>query len=157
MADALAPVPFATAQELRARWPDMPPGSDEHAGVLLEDASQFIMDVCPTAANVTAATRRRVVCSVVRRSMESAVPAGGDQHTQTAGPFSQSFTASNPSGDFYLTKTERKALGEGEQRAFTVAVAGSATVEHRPWCSVMFGAYCSCGAELTLEGPLWEA
>lgn len=155
----IAPFPFASVQELRARWPDMPPGADAHAGILLEDASQFIVDVCPAAASAPVATRRRVVCSVVRRSMESGLPAGVEQQTQTAGPFSQSFTVANSSGDFYLTKNERKALGEGAQRAFGVDVAGPGQVlDHRPWCNAMYGAaYCSCGAALTGEGPLWEA
>ena len=151
-------MPFATATELRARWPDMPPGADAHAGVQLEDASQFILDVCPSAAGASVSTRRRVVCSVVRRSMEAALPAGVAQETQTAGPFTRALTPVNSSGDFYLTKNERKSLGEGAQRAFGATVASYAyAVEHRPWCSVMFGAYCSCGADLTLAGPLWEA
>ena len=151
--------PFATVADLRDRWPDMPPGSDEHAATLLEDASQFILDVCPTAVSASESTRRRVVCSVVRRSMEAGLPAGVDQMSQTAGPFSQQFTSSNSAGDFYLTKSEKKALGEGGQRAFGVDVASwGAAVSHRPWCSLMLGAlYCSCGADLTGSGPLWEA
>lgn len=155
----VTPFPFASVTDLRDRWPDMPPGSDAHAGVLLEDASQFILDVCPSAEFSTEATRRRVVCSVVRRTMESAMPTGVDQMSQTAGPFSQQFTASNSGGDFYLTKSEKKALGEGTQKAFGATVAAyGATVTHRPWCSLMFGAlYCSCGADLTGDMPLWEA
>jgi hypothetical protein len=154
------PMPFATVADLRERWPDMPPGADEHAAVLLDDASQFILDVCPTAANASASTRRRIVCSVVRRSMESSgIPAGVESFQESAGPFQQTFRPANTGGDFYLTKSEKKALGEGAQRAFGVTVAAfSATVTHRPWCSLMLGAtYCSCGADLTGEGPLWEA
>ena len=45
--DEVTPFPFATVDELKARWPDMPAGSDDHAEVLLEDASQFILDVVP--------------------------------------------------------------------------------------------------------------
>lgn len=155
----VVPFPFATVADLRARWPDMPPGSDEHAAIQLEDASQFILDVCPSAEFASEATRRRIVCSVVRRSMEAAIPAGVDQMSQAAGPFSQSFTSSNSGGDFYLTKSEKKALGEGGQKAFGVKVAAFApTLVHRPWCSLMFGAlYCSCGADLTGDTPLWEA
>lgn len=159
MADSVTPFPFATVAELRDRWPDMPAGADDHAGVQLEDASQFILDVCPTAADVSEGTRRRIVCSVVRRSMESAgVPAGVEQFSETAGPFQQSFRPANTGGDFYLTKSERKALGEGRQRAFGVDVAPVVDLaRHRPWCSLMFGAvYCSCGAALTGGEPLWE-
>lgn len=157
MAD-ISPFPFATAGELRSRWPDMPLGSDPHAEVLIEDASQFILDVCPTAVDVSAATRRRIVCAVVRRSMEAALPPGMSQSSETVGPFSHSFTASNPSGDFYLTKAEKLALGEGRQTAFSVGVSGSFVGFHRPWCNIYFGnENCSCGAALTGGEPLWEA
>ena len=97
MAD-VTPFPFATVEELKARWPDMPAGAEEHAEVLLEDASQFILDVCPSAADVLEGTRRRIVCSVVRRSIEaqSSPGAGMSQFQATTGPFTNSFTPSNP-------------------------------------------------------------
>lgn len=156
------PFPFATVEDLKARWPDMPPGSDEHAAILLEDASEFILDVCPSAASAREGTRRRIVCAVVRRSMEAqASPSAGMSSFQaTTGPFTNSYTPTNPHGDFYLTKAEKSALGDGRQRAFGVNVASAAVAEvHRPWCALMLGAlYCSCGADLTNgEYPLWEA
>ena len=162
MANETEPMPFATVEELRARWPDMPPGADEHAATLLEDASEFILDVCPSAASARAGTRRRIVCAVVRRSMEAqASPSAGMSTFQaTTGPFTNSYTPTNPHGDFYLTKAEKSALGCGRQRAFGVTVASVAVAEvHRPWCALMLGAlYCSCGSDLTNgEYPLWEA
>lgn len=158
MADTtVTPFPFATVDDLRARWPDMPVGSDEHAEVLLEDASQFILDVCPSAVNATESTRRRVVCAVVRRAIEAeSSPAGIDQYTATTGPFSTTY---KPSGSgFYLTKQEKASLGSGTQKAYGVQIAGfGSSVCHRPWCSLMLGAtYCSCGADLTGGEPLWE-
>lgn len=160
MADVV-PFPFATVDELKERWPDFPAGAEQHAGTLLEDASQFILDVCPSAADASESTRRRVVCSVVRRSMQSDQNdmGGMSNMSMTSGPFSVQQTAANPNGDFFLTKQEKFALGGGgRQKAFGVQVASTAGVQHRPWCSLMFGAtYCSCGADLTLEGPLWEA
>lgn len=157
MADVL-PFPFATLDELKERWPDFPVGAEPHATVLLEDASQFILDMVPEAAEVTPATRRRVVCSVVRRAMEADEGAGGvESMTMAAGPYQQTFKPTNPNGDFYLTKAEKKALGEGRQKAFGVVVGTMHTVNHQPWCSLMFLAnYCSCGADLTGDQPLWE-
>lgn len=151
--------PFASLAELRARWPDMPPGSEAHAKVLLDDAADFILETVPSATEAQLSTLRRICCSVVRRSMEAgATPAGIEQFSQAAGPFSQSVKPLNPSGDFYLTKAERKALGEGRQHAFGVQIDTTATrSRHRPWCSVTFGATCSCGADLTGGDPLWEA
>lgn len=160
MADVV-PFPFATVDELKERWPDFPAGAEQHAGTLLEDASQFILDVCPSASDVAETTRRRVVCSVVRRSMQSDQNdmGGMSNMSMTSGPFSVQQTSANPNGDFFLTKQEKFALGGGgRQKAFGVQVASTTGVHHRPWCSLMFGAaYCSCGADLTLEGPLWEA
>ena len=105
---------------------------------------------------------RRIVCAVVRRSMEAqASPSAGMSSFQaTTGPFTNSYTPTNPHGDFYLTKAEKSALGDGRQRAFGVTVGSVAVSEvHRPWCALMLGAlYCSCGADLTNgEYPLWEA
>ncbi|MCT1607160.1 phage Gp19/Gp15/Gp42 family protein [Nesterenkonia massiliensis] len=152
------PFPFATVDELKERWPDLPPGAEDHATVLLKDASQFILDVCPEAAQADPASRLRVACAVVRRSMT--VPdhlAGLSSGQETTGGVSRSWTPSNPHGDFYLTKTERRSLGAGRSRAFSVQIAGfRSSPEHRPWCSLAFGAtYCSCGADIAGE-PIYE-
>lgn len=152
------PFPFATLQELKDRWPDFPTGADAHALVLLEDASQFILDTVSTAGNAVPATRRRIVCSVVKRSMESAAAdtAGFETFQQSAGPFSAGGKPVNPSGDFYLTKSEKKALGAGAQQAFGVQIAGFDVSPHLPWCNLNFGAtYCSCGADIA-GVPIFE-
>jgi hypothetical protein len=39
---------------------------------------------------------------------------------ETTGPFSRSFNYSNPTGDLYLTKAERRLLGGGVQRAGSI-------------------------------------
>src|SRR5690625_4147423 len=107
------PFPFATVDELKSRWPDMPAGSEDHAETLLEDASQFILDVAPSASEVSASTRRRVVCSIVRSAMSAnhKEHAGLSQFHVTTAPFTFGGSPSNPHGDFYLTAQERKALG----------------------------------------------
>lgn len=151
----VTPFPFADVDDLRARWPDMPVGADVHASVLLEDASQFILDTVPTAADASEATRRRIVCAVVRRSMP-VEDTGIESFQHTAGPFSESFKPTNPNGDFYLTKQEQKALGSGAQRAFGVSIAGGQSSPHLPWCNLNFGArYCSCGTDIAGE-PIFE-
>lgn len=144
------PFPFAALEELKARWPDFPVGADAHATILLEDASQFILDTVPSAALASEATRRRIVCSVVRRAMPSTGGFDGiESYQETAGPFSQSFKPVNPSGDFYLTKSEKQALGVGIQKAFGVQISGQPASIHADWCSLNFGAtYCSCGADI---------
>ena len=149
-------VPFATVDDLKARWPDFPVGAEAHATVLLEDASQFILDTVPTAGMAAEATRRRVVCAVVRRAMPAGEDAGFESIQESVGPFSQTVRPVNPNGDFYLTKQEQKALGAGSQRAFGVDIGGAAVSPHVPWCNVNFGArYCSCGVDIAGE-PIYE-
>ena len=151
------PFPFATVEELKARWPDMPAGSEDHAGTLLEDASQFILDMVPSSVDAKESTRLRVVCAVVRRSMEASHAGGSSQASWSAGPFSMNNSPVNPHGDFYLTKNEKRALGDGKQKAYSVDITGSRVTDvHRPWCSLAFGAtYCSCGADIAGE-PIYE-
>ncbi|GAA0200707.1 hypothetical protein [Glutamicibacter creatinolyticus] len=145
------PFPFATLEDLRLRWPEMPEGQDDRIEVLLEDASQYILDVCPTAADVSERTRRRVLCSVVRRALqtESQEELGGMESLQYGtGPFSQTIRPNNPHGDFYLTRQERIALGHGKQVAFTVPMVGYGG-QHQFWCNFrLTGGPCSCGAVL---------
>jgi len=154
----VTPFPFATLLDLQARWPDFPVGADVHASVLLEDASQFILDTVPTAGAAAEATRRRIVCAVVRRAMPDADGMDGmESIQQSGGPFSVTMKPANPAGDFYLTKQEKKALGDGAQRAFGVQIAGLIASIHAEWCSLNFGAtYCSCGADIAgapIYGP----
>lgn len=114
--------PFATIEEFKARWPDMPVGADSFATTLLGDASQYMLDVCPTVMSVSNSTRRRVVCAVVKRSMIAAESGaeGMESINVGTGPFQDSWKPSNPHGDFYLTKQEKLSLGMGRQRAFSV-------------------------------------
>lgn len=111
---------FATVTELRERWPEMPTGADAQAEVLLLDASQFMVDIVPSAQDAPDGTKRRVVCAVVRRSMAADEMTGYSSVTQLAGSFQQMASATNPHGDFYLTKLEKRALGHGKQRAYEV-------------------------------------
>lgn len=116
------PVQFATPEDLRCRWAGMPSGSNDRAEVLLQDASQFILDTVPTARSAKAATRRRITCAVVRRFMESELSEnrGLSQHTVGAGPYSETQGFHNPDGSFYLRADEKHALGHGKQRAGNV-------------------------------------
>lgn len=156
---AVPTIPFAEVADLKLRWPTFPVGGEAHAEVLLGDASQFILDTVPAAANASEATRLRIVCAVVRRSMQAGSDdlVGVSQMSEAAGGVSRSWSPSNPNGDFFLTKAEKKALGDGAQRAFGVSIAGaSATSPHVPWCNLNFGArYCSCGTDIAGE-PIYE-
>lgn len=119
--------PFASTYDLEARWRSLSEAEIGIAGVKLDDASMILrskrrdMDAAVAADPVLAAEARRIVCAMVKRSMQA--PAGQDgvgQFQQSAGPFAQNLTFANPGGDLYLTKAEKSALGIGGQRAFTV-------------------------------------
>lgn len=156
MAEVL-PFPFATLQELKDRWPDFPAGAEVYAQTQLEDASQFILDTVPSSATAPAATRRRIVCAVVRRAMkaEDADLEGLENVQVGAGPFQ--FSGKGSDSDFYLKKAEKNALGDGTQEAFGVQIAGFGYSAHLPWCSLNFGAtYCSCGVDIA-GVPIFEA
>lgn len=114
--------PFATVKDLKDRWPDFPVGADDFSEILLGDASQYIVDVCSTVLDVSANTRKRVVCAVVKRSMvaQFADLEGVESMQMGAGPYQQTWKPTNPHGDFYLTKQEKLSLGCGRQRAFSI-------------------------------------
>lgn len=65
-----------------------------------------------------------VVCEMVKTAAPTdAGGAGVASIQQSAGPYSQSTTFANPVGDLYFSKKQRKLLGCGGQRAFTVSMA----------------------------------
>lgn len=107
---------FATVSDLEARWRPLSETERSKAEVLLEDASAYLSAlVCPDP-NCDGQTNilRTVTCSMARRSMSSEMDAYGLSSMQiTAGPYSQSVSYANPSGDFYLTGFEKKLLGIG--------------------------------------------
>lgn len=90
------------------------------AGELLVDASQLILDEVPEAGDRPAATLRRVVCAVVKRAMSSPGGEALSSLQQGAGPFQMTRQYANPTGDLYLTRSEKRALGYGRQRAFEI-------------------------------------
>ena len=117
--------------DFKARWPEYA-GTDEAANIKLLDASNIIRENVPGVDGRIATDElfrssvERVICSMVRRALNPAVIGfeGMKQVQDTTGPFSQGFTLSNPDGDLYLTKAEKRSLGIGGQRAFSVDLLG---------------------------------
>lgn len=122
-------VAYATFADLQARWPGIPDSSQDRAEALLEDAAVILDTELPPVPDAEgevpdARVRRLVSCSMVERILKGDGMAHGvTQGSRTMGPFSESVTFSNPNGDLYLTKGERKLLGVGRQRAFTIDMA----------------------------------
>lgn len=118
--------PFATPDDLAARWHPLTSDETERAHTLIGDASDLIMTQCPRWRGASDATLRRICCAMVKRAMLASDRAGVSQSTQTAGSFSESMSYSNPDGDLYLTSAERKSLGKGVQTAFHIHMGGVA-------------------------------
>src|SRR5690606_13507201 len=111
MADEEDVTAYATAADLEARWRTLTSDEKTRAGVLLVDAAIIIDRECPPADPLTdEGARKMVSCSMVKRAMASGEGASVDSQTAQAGPFSNTFKFSNPSGDLYLTKSERRTL-----------------------------------------------
>ena len=112
---------FAGYYDLEDRWRPLSATEQERATVLLGDAVAILRSLSPDIDDRTDNEAIAVACSMVKRVMQGPVDMDGvTQSQQTAGPFSQGVSFANPSGDLYVTKFERKRLGIGQQRAFTV-------------------------------------
>lgn len=125
--------PFADIYDLKARWAGFPDDRSDEAATKLDDASMEIrskkrgIDALAASDPVLAHVLKKTVCAMVKRAMQGPVDLDGVRQMQdTTGPFSQGFTFDNPSGDLYLTKAEKKALGIGGQRAFSVDLLAEA-------------------------------
>lgn len=145
---------FATSDDLEIRWRPLTPTERDAADELLGDASAILRAECSGIderigdGRLDPAVPRMVVCAMVKRSMIAGdMGAGVSSHQQTAGPFSQSLSFTNPTGDLYLTKAERKRIGCGGQHAFTIDTTAPRTRTHEAWCALNTGAtFCTCGA-----------
>ncbi|WP_270207990.1 Gp19/Gp15/Gp42 family protein [Eggerthella lenta] len=111
--------PFATADDLAARWRKLTDEEAKRADVLLGDCSAFVSSSLAKAGvavdgadEAQAANIKSVCCSIVRRAMSvSEDMAGVSQYSQTAGPFSGSASYANPNADLYMTASEQRRLG----------------------------------------------
>lgn len=104
-------------------------------------------------------TLRDVTSSMVIRVLRN--PEGYRQTSRTDGSFTGSVTfAGDTPGGLGLTQDERDSLKPPGSvtagGAFSISVGSTTGIRHSLICSINFGAaYCSCGADLTLAGPLY--
>lgn len=125
-------VAFATHEELAARWRPLSSAEQDRARVLLEDASAEIRETAKgidariasfeddEATGINPLIVKRVACQMVKRVMTGGVEREGiSQFQEGTGPFTEGMTFSNPNGELYLTKAERKLLGV-RARAFSI-------------------------------------
>ena len=121
------PTPFATTAELQDGWRPLTDAEASRASVLLDRASRFIrsrrkgIDALITAGDLDPDLVGDIACAMVKRVMQGPVDLDGvSARTEAGGPFSQTVTFANPSGDLYLTKAEKVSLGIAGLRAASV-------------------------------------
>ena len=106
---------YAEVTDVEARWHSLSGEERQRAGVLIEDASAMLDGLVKVddADDMQARQLKTVCCNMVIRAMVASMSDmfGVSQQSVIAGPYSQSFSYSNPSGDMYLTKMERRLLG----------------------------------------------
>lgn len=117
--------PFASVDDLEARFRPLSLDEKTRAGTLLKDASALIRDECPRWAQACPDSLVAVCCqAVIRRMVLPDSQVGVSTTQQTAGSFSESLTYANPMGDLYLTRSERRRLGGGRQHGFHMEMTG---------------------------------
>lgn len=148
--------------------------------VTVEDLTPFVADIDQLKAQAmiddAVALAARVAPCIVEDGFEHADAArailrgvvlrwndtgSGALQSSTIGPFGMTMdTRQQRRGMFWPSEIEQlqglcKANGGGG--AFSIDPTPSARVSHSDICSMRFGGlYCSCGAVLTLSGPLYE-
>lgn len=125
--------PFATPADYQSRGFAMDTWPTGVLAVRLGTASRWLRATCANidyrilAGELDGALVADVVCQMVARTAPiDLLPIGIESLQIGAGPYSETRKPTNPNGDFYLTRQERRALGCGSQRLGSVdLLAGS--------------------------------
>ncbi len=126
---------FATVVQLEAFWKALDSTEEARAAVLLELASARLreigndvevdVDALVAARESYAITARWVVMEAVKRAMLTPTDNPPvDTFSQTAGPYSENYKYTNPSGDLWFKRSELSALGlYGKQSLGSISTA----------------------------------
>ncbi|HAM15348.1 MAG TPA: hypothetical protein DCP91_05730 [Eggerthellaceae bacterium] len=105
---------YADVSDLEVRWRTLTADEQTRAEALLDDASAML-DAYVTVDETDEKQLnllKIVVCNMVERAMSTGDDMYGvTQQSMTAVGFSQQFSYANPTGDLYITKTEKRMLG----------------------------------------------
>lgn len=104
---------YATLEDIEARRGALDPDDEEKATALLEDAAVILDALVVIDGTEEQETLLNLVsCNMVIRALSTTPDAYGvSSLSTTAGVYSESLQYSNPSGDMYLTKLEKRLLG----------------------------------------------
>lgn len=138
----------------------------EKAQAMIDDATAVALLAAPclgsTGDDALSEGQLAGVKAVLRGAILRWNEAGaGALAMKVAGPFSETLdTRTQRRGMFWPSEIEQLqniCKGEGDGGAFSINTLPSCTTTHADICALNFGAgYCSCGAVLTQNWPLYE-
>ena len=108
---------FAEVSDIESRWHTLSASDRQRAEVLIGDASEMLEAALVCTIDVSDESQMQrlniVCCNMVIRAMSASESDayGASNMSMTAGPYTQSWTYANPSGDMYITKAEKRMLG----------------------------------------------
>lgn len=122
--------PFATVAELAAYWRTLTAEEQARAAQLLVIASNRLrlsadalgidLDVEVADSEKYKTTVRWVVMEAVKRALQAPVDQQPvETYGQTAGPYSENFKYTNPTGDLWFKKSELSAIGLSAKQSLT--------------------------------------
>ncbi|TCD53766.1 hypothetical protein EJ419_07310 [Alloscardovia theropitheci] len=121
---------FATVEQLKKRY-NVSSSDEKRATQLLSDASDVIRsEIPPHRLTDDKRILEVMACAMVQRALAASTTLGDglsgvSQATQATGPFSQSWTFTNPTGDLYLSRAEKRRLSKSSgQTGFHIDLAG---------------------------------
>lgn len=139
---------------------------EEKAEAMIADAvaQAVLVAPCLSVEGDLDANQTAAVLAVLRAAILRWNEAGtGALQQQTVGPFGQMMdTRQQRRSLFWPTEIGQlqaicQAVIGDDSGIFSIDTAPSCSIVHAEVCAINFGAeYCSCGASLTLAGPLWE-
>lgn len=129
----MATTTYATVSDLEAYWRDLDTSEEARAQDMLEIASSRLrlyaepsgidLDAKAAANEDYANALKWVVMEATKRALSTPIDTPPvDSYSQAAGPYSENYKFTNPSGDLWFKKAELKTLGiSGVQRATSIS------------------------------------
>lgn len=131
--------PFATVADLEGRYRKLDDAEKARASVLLNDATEALVVELGLVGKevsegdvVQMGLLEAVACNMVKRVLANGTSADISQMSEARGPFSTSYTFSNPSADMYIREDERRWLGIPKRRSRMGFVGPSRSFGQRP-------------------------
>lgn len=121
--------PFATIEDLRNHWPDLPSELDDVATTKLEEGSIIIRGLYPNvdarlaSGALKSETVRLILCQMVATVIKREIQSEGEpigenvsQQSFTAGPYSQSVSFHIREAELFLSRLHKLLLSSGGAR-----------------------------------------